>query len=160
MSLEADLKSTIEKNLAAEVADLLKGRLAKAELDDKRVAELSANVEGLMAQRSDLLARLQRQEELAARESQLAELKRSLDERQIRLEMREKLVEVRLDDHQRFIDKIFGNRVLRERIQQKIPVECPGHAEGNPYNSSHEPIAVNGGEMLEDTETTTEREEA
>lgn len=86
MSLETEIKESIEKNLPLQVGSILKTRLEKAEKDEKEVVSLQQQVENLKRTVSDRDSKIkeyekfdERNNSLNARELELNKKEHNLD---------------------------------------------------------------------------------
>jgi hypothetical protein len=153
MPLATEITKAIDANLPSEVGKRLQARLEDADRLEKEVGYLKQRIAGLEPNIIEHAKLEGIRRELDEKEHEHAKKVVDFHIQKVRSEVTLEQMEQRLKDHETFINLLLGNRIVRERVQQAIPVSFGGSVQ-------YDRVVVPGGEHVEKHETTRETEQA
>lgn len=146
--LYTELQAAIERNLPAQVGDVLKARLEKADRDARKVTELQAAYERLTAQAAERAERIAELERLVSDHAGVDARIKAVEQRERNAEVAE--LKIRLECEQRFGAKVaeamlglvrnveFRQSVMRSGSENLMASTSPGcsYPSSQPYSES------------------------
>lgn len=149
MAIGLDIQTAIEKNLSAEVGEILKRRLEQAESDSKKVIDLRQLVEGLKNQVENLQNQVKSQEAIEQRiaVAQAAE-RAALGATTLKaiVELKEAHAKERVADMRSIVLAVFANNQFKYTTMENgsLPGGCDQY--GNPRTTGYSRTSTGQGE--------------
>lgn len=136
-----EIRDIINKSLPAQVGEVLKQRLIKADQDEQRLKDAATSIESLKAKITELttsntaaLEILKREQTLVTNEAKLRDALADYNTKNAVLNAEMKLVNVALERDERILGLVFGNNRFKysQHVQEQVAFPPPPASQ---YNS-------------------------
>lgn len=136
--IEQEIRDLIEKNLPAQVGNVLRERLETAEKDAKTVTGLNLDIKRLQNENRVLNSRLAKQEAVEAREAGVTDREKVAAHREALIDLKEAHAKDKVAMMKSVVDSVFANNKYKYQESGTVPVVADGWPQIQPTSKTVE----------------------